>query len=237
MISRLKPTRALFVGDTHLPWCDEARLNTILDAIVKLQPDIVAQMGDLYDFYSFSRHPKSLNIMTPKQELVEGRAQAEAFWSAVAVMAPGARRIQLLGNHDTRIERMVMSKAPELEAVLEALDFKQLWRFEGVETQADYTSEIVIDGLDNGNPVMLLHGYRSKLGDHARFNQMSTVVGHTHRAGVVPIKLHDRIIHELNCGYVADQHSRVMNYRDQRLSDSTPAYGIWDELGPRYVTL
>lgn len=229
--------KAIFVGDTHFPWCDEARLNKILDAVAKEQPDIVVQMGDLYDFYSFSRHPKSLNLMTPKQELVEGRAQAEAFWSAVAILAPSARRIQILGNHDTRIERMVMSKAPELEAVLDALDFKQLWRFEGVETADSYEDEIIIEKLDGGHPVLLHHGYRSKLGDHAKYNQMSTVVGHTHKAGTVPIRLRDRTIHELNCGYVADQHSKVMQYRDQKISDSTPAYGVWDELGPRYVTL
>ncbi len=229
--------KALLVGDTHFPWCSHELLNRILDKIDLMQPDLVVQMGDLYDFYSFSRYARTQNLITPKAEIINGRGEAEAFWEAVRAAAPKARRLQLLGNHDDRIFSLVGNKAPELDAVLEALDVMSLWRFDGVETQKSSKDEVTIEGLDRGAPVMLHHGHYSALGQHVRYNQMSTAVGHSHHGGVVYHRLRGKTIWELNSGYIADQKSLPLNYGMQRLSNSVPGYGVIDQDGPRFNPL
>lgn len=40
--------------DMHLPWVDAKKLAQIYTAIEREKPDVVIQLGDLYDFYSHS---------------------------------------------------------------------------------------------------------------------------------------------------------------------------------------
>jgi hypothetical protein len=229
--------KALTVGDTHFPWTNWDHLNQILDDADWLQPTLVVQMGDEYDFYSFSRFAKTLNLMTPKEEVMRGREEAEEFWKLMQQAAPKARCIQLLGNHDERLMKTVLGKAPELEGVLEILDYLQLWRFPGVElVQEDPTEEFILDTEEHGE-ILFQHGHRAKIGDHARYNGMNTVVGHSHRGGTEFIRYKGRTIWELNAGYIADQNSKPLNYNQGKISNSVPGYGIIDERGPRFIYL
>lgn len=230
--------KALLVGDTHFPWVNEERVNRILDKVDRMQPDIVAQMGDLYDLYSFSRYVRTLNLISPKDELVEARLGAETFWRAIRDAAPRARCIQLLGNHDERMMKLAVAKAPELEALLEMLDYWSLWRFDGVELphlKAD--TEVEVEDLDSGRSVILMHGHRARLGDHVKYNQQSTVVGHSHHGGVYFHRYRGETVWELNCGYIADQASKPLSYGPQRLSNSVPGYGVIDSDGPRFIAM
>lgn len=228
--------RVIAVGDTHFPWVDRAKLKTVLETIRKVQPDAVVQMGDLYDFYSFSRYPRSLDVTTPKDEAKKGRKQAVEFWQAVQAAAPRAKCYQLLGNHDDRVLKLAINKAPELASLLnggvdERLDVGHLWRFPGVTTQPDSRTELVLDG------VVYMHGYRSRLGDHMRYNQQSTVVGHSHKGGVIYERNVKGPIFELNAGYLAHERSPVMAYTQQRKCDRVPGYGVIDENGARFIPL
>lgn len=229
--------RALFVPDTHFPYVNEGQLNSIFDYAAKHTPDIIVQLGDLYDFYNFGRWPKNVSFMTPKDELILGRTAAEAFWVGISHIAPKARKHQILGNHDDRIMKLVRGKAPELEAVLDMLDFHSLWRFPGVETTRDGAEEIVIEGLDDGRPVMVMHGHRGKLGDHMSYNLMSTVCGHSHRGGVVHRPYRGVSLFELNAGYIADQTSTPLGYGAQKLSNGVAGFGVVDEYGARFIAL
>lgn len=228
--------KILPIGDTHFPFTDYDKLNRIADKVDYVQPDVILQMGDLYDLYSWSRYPGTPNIMTPAEELAEGRQNAEAFWELMKLVAPKARLIQLLGNHDDRIMRTVSAKAPELEAVMKALDIMSLWRFKGVETQTSSRDEIMIEHPVHG-AICFMHGHRGRLGAHMNFNQMNTVCGHSHHGGVVFQRLREKSIWELNVGYLADQKAKVMQYTMQSLSSSVPGYGVIDNDGPRFNPL
>jgi predicted phosphodiesterase len=229
--------KAIFVGDTHNPYANHDHINQILDRVDHYQPDYVVQMGDAYDLYNFGRWPRNVSFMTPQEELIEARAGAEAFRAAMRAAAPKARLHQILGNHDDRILKLVRGKVPELEAVLEVLDYKSLWRFPGVETQPDSATELVIPGLDKGRPVVVLHGHYSKLGDHMRYNQISTVTGHSHKGGAVFDRVRGETLWELNAGYSADQKSAALAYGAQKYSRSVPGFGLVDEDGPRFIPL
>lgn len=225
--------KILCIGDTHMPWLSKKSFEKVLLIIDALKPDAIIQMGDLYDMYSFSRFAKSLDIYTPKQEILEGRLQADNFWKLIRKKAPRATsHYQLLGNHDSRPLDRIAEKYPEIKSLV---DVKHLWEFDGVKTVHDVREELVLKHITQGE-IVFMHGYRSKLGDHMKYNfNTNTVCGHSHRGGVYYEQMHDgRVVWELNCGYLGSEEE-IGNYRKQRFSKWTLGLGVIDELGPRFI--
>lgn len=223
------PLRIIAIPDMHAPFHSRSGLRQLYKAAEDLAPTHVIQLGDLYDFYSFSRYPRSLNLLTPKQEIEDARNSALAFWITMKAIAPRAKRYQLLGNHDSRVEKKISSLFPEAESLINA---HAMFEFKGVETMESERQELVIEDI------LFQHGFRSKLGDHARHNSMKTVCGHSHRGGVVYQRLGDKVIWELNAGHLVDETRKPFMYTPQRLMATwTMGFGIIDQYGPRFVAL
>lgn len=222
----------LAIGDMHAPWASKCTLLAVYDAIRRIKPDVVIQMGDLYDLFSFTRFPRTHNIYTPSQELTIARKDAALFWSSVKHAGPRRmRRIQLWGNHDDRAVKLALNKAPELEEFVHA-GMRSLMRFDGVETVDDSREVYKIDNVGYH------HGYLLQPGAHARQNLCSMVTAHTHFGCVVPLKLEKEIIWELNVGFVADRFAKPLGYSPQRrFSRMTLGFGLIDRWGPRFVPL
>lgn len=223
--------KVLAIGDFHAPWQSNKTVRAIIKAIEREQPQVVIQMGDLFDLFSYTRFPRSFNVYPPEQELKLARQDAENLWAAVKAAAPKAKCYQLWGNHDDRAVKSALAKAPELEHFVKA-GMASLMKFDGVELVADSREELMIDG------VAYMHGFRMGLGAHARFNLCSTVTAHTHYGCVIPVKLENKIIWELNVGYVGDRFAAPMSYAAQRkFSRWTLGYGIVDSGGPIFRPL
>lgn len=217
----------VILGDTHHPFASTAALFKSYKMIAAIDPDYVVQIGDLYDFYSFSKFPRNPNVIKPEEECELGRKHAEAMWAAVKKAAPKAKRIQLKGNHDVRPAKYVGDNKEMALHVLKKY-VKDMMTFDGVELVDD---EHEIEG------VVFQHGYL-KDGAHAVYNQQSTVVGHSHRPGVLSFRNRLGPYFELNVGCLIDLNAPVFDYRAQKKCHKmTVALGIIDELGPRYVTL
>jgi DNA repair exonuclease SbcCD nuclease subunit len=222
-----KMKRTVILGDFHSPWFSRPALAKAIELIEAVRPDFVVQAGDLYDFYSFSRYARSHNVITPALEVKQGRKHALEMWNQVRRASPSSKCFQIRGNHDVRAEERVAEALPVVESLL---NVRELFLFDGVETIMDPTEELILDG------VVFQHGFRSKLGDHAKFNQRSTVVGHSHTGGVVFYRNFDGIYWELNAGWLGDETAPVFRYRPQnKLSTWTRGAGLIDELGPRFV--
>jgi DNA repair exonuclease SbcCD nuclease subunit len=224
-MSKLK--RVAILGDYHAPWNSRKARDKALNVVKELRPDLVVQVGDLYDMYAFSRYPRSQNVLTPAQELLRGRHEAEELWDRVMRFAPRAKFVQLLGNHDSRVGDRVAERMPEVESLLNT---KGLFEFEGVETVHDWKEEVVLGG------VCYQHGFR-RHGEHARWNQMNTVVGHSHVGGLVLHRNLEGVYWELNVGWLGDEAAPVFRYLEQRLSRWTVGMGVIDERGPRFISL
>lgn len=216
----------LILGDTHFPWADPAALERAYEIAKKLQPEVIVQVGDLYDMLAWSKFPISLNGYTPKQEIELAYHQATQMWARLKEIVPQARCVQLHGNHTIRPLKRVLEVAPALEVFIQ---IDQFFKFEGVEFVKDPREELIIDG------VAFIHGYASQIGRHRDFMQMSCVVGHSHRGGVVFRHIRGKTLFELNAGYLADPQSKALGYTNQRMVEWTQGVGIIDELGPRFV--
>jgi hypothetical protein len=215
------------IGDLHFPFHHRRCLRWILDLIEQRQPDAVVQMGDLFDMYAFSKYPRSLNVMTPKEELYQGRALAEEMWREIQRRAPKAECHQL---HDDNHGARPVKRAAEFFASAEHIISNavlELHKFPGVRTQADPRGDLELDG------VVYQHGHL-KLGAHARANQKHTVIGHLHRGAVTFDQ--DGRSWELCVGWAGAVEERVFSYiAKRRAHGSTLGVGVVDGYGPRFV--
>lgn len=214
------------LGDTHHPFADKRALEWAYQVISRLKPSIVIQMGDLHDMFSWSKFPSSQLHFTAKGEIERAFDDAKAMWSKVRELVPDAKLYQLRGNHDLRPLKRLIEAAPALEVFIE-LD--RFYTFPGVELIGDAREELVIDGI------AFLHGYKSRLGDHANYMLHNAVVGHSHRGGVAYRRVRGKTLWELNCGYLADPTTKGFTYTPQKIVDWTQGVGIIDSLGPRFA--
>jgi predicted phosphodiesterase len=217
----------LVIGDTHLPFINASGLRQAENLAKQLKPNVIVQIGDLMDMYSWSKYPRTLNLITPKKELELGMKMAYQMWENLRKASPKSKCYQIYGNHDERPMLRLMEKAPELESLI---DFKSIFTFPGVETSNSQRDELII------GDILFQHGFRSKLGDHARHNGMNTVCGHSHKGGVFYMRLGEKTIWELNAGYLAKEDSTPLGYTKQRrISTWTLGVGFIDHLGPRFI--
>ena len=219
---------AVVIGDMHLIWPDADVVNRIMDDIARKPPKFVIQMGDLYDFYNFSKYKKSRNLVMPKTELVTGKAMADKFWNNVKDAAPKAKKYQLIGNHDERVIKMIYEKFPEIESLF---DPNSLFKFDSVHTMESESDELII------NDTMFIHGYLSKPGDHAKKNGMNVVCAHSHRPGLEVMHYNGRTIYEVNAGYVSNPLAPCFKYGQQKRKNWARSYVRMDEHGPRVIIM
>jgi predicted phosphodiesterase len=229
VISGEKYQRVLFVPDTHFPFAHMPTLEKIYRFIEKEKPEVVVQVGDLYDAYSHAKFPRSHNVFTPRDEQAKARAMADEFWSEISRIVPLARKVQLCGNHDVRALKRILEVYPSAEDWI-AEKLKELMSFEGVETIFDTRQELMLPG-----DVMVIHGYRGKIGEHRDHALYNAVCGHQHVGGAVFRQIRGRVLWELNCGLAGDPLSKGMSYTPQRITNWTLGFGWLDEHGPRFI--
>ncbi len=218
--------KILVLGDVHAPYEHKKALQWAYRIADELKPTHVVQVGDLKDQFSFSRYPK-VHKMDPEEELTRARAVAEKMWSHFK----GLSCYQLCGNHDDRALKKTLAAAPEL-ACLVGRSLRELYTFPGVKTIHDGREELLINGI------VFQHGHRAKLGMHARYNQQSTVCGHSHTGGVAFMRNAKGVYWELNAGFLGDVHSPAFNYHAQaRMHTTTLGVGLIDEIGGSQVPM
>lgn len=98
------------LSDIHLPFHDDAALNTAIELIKKRKPSTILLNGDTIDFFTISRFDKNVT----KTKLVEEIKQLRQFLGWLRQTFPKSRIIYKEGNHDERMDLYVWRKAPEL---------------------------------------------------------------------------------------------------------------------------
>src|SRR5574343_141431 len=137
--------------------------------------------------------------------------------------------LQLLGNHDLRVNERVKEKLPELEVLLDV--HKKLYTFDRVKVMKSDTDFIVLDDT------VYVHGWLTKLGDHAAYFNKSVVHGHSHKPGLIVKTMMDGIRFELDVGHMADDTSLPLNYTASKMKNWVKAYGVVDNKRPRLEIL
>jgi predicted phosphodiesterase len=102
--------RILILPDTHAPFHDERAWALAMKAGKAFRPDRVVHLGDLWDFYAISFHPKSPERKSNLEaEIASGCERLDEM------AALGASRLDItLGNHEYRWDRYLTQNAPDL---------------------------------------------------------------------------------------------------------------------------
>lgn len=228
MMEGERKLKVLCIPDAHAPWASEAVTLKIYEAISNKKYDVIIQLGDLLDLYSYSKFARSHDICTPKEEVEAGYEWSNNFWKQIHKLAPKSRKIQLKGNHDDRLMKRAFERWPEAASILMRAEHS-LYKFPNVETIQDSRDPLEIEG------VIYIHGYLTKIGDHAKYFLKPVVHGHTHRGGTIFLNMGGRLIWELDCGYMADQNAVPLQYGPTKNVLWTEGYGEIDSLGPRFI--
>ena len=172
--TRLK--KAVILNDLHIPYHDPGAVALAVEYIRDTKPNTIVLNGDIVDFYTVSSYSKDpLRLNTIQDEINE----AVSFLDLLRKENPRAEIFYIKGNHEDRLERFLLDKAPSL-CSLNCLAIDEL-----LELQANNIS-FVDKGIHLGD-LEIVHGYvaRKNPGASAKAyyekSCSSILVGHVHR--------------------------------------------------------
>jgi hypothetical protein len=219
---------SVIIGDTHLPWWHEPSMSLVYALIDYIRPFYVVQIGDLYDKFSAASFAKSMNIMTPKEEIERSKLMATEMWATIRKLSPDSQCYQIKGNHDIRPYKRLMEKAPELEHFFN-VDY--LFNFDGVHTIKDPRTPLILDDI------LYTHGSFSNSFAHVRSYGRSVIHGHLHRGGLTIARIynHAEWAFSLDCGYLGDPSAPCFDYTISKATNWQHGVGIITEFGPAFI--
>ena len=225
---------AVILGDIHFPFHDRETIRLALKYINKRKPDLIVQIGDLYDNFNYSRFYKSPDIISPRTEMVSARKLGVELWKELQAASPKAKCVQILGNHDrVRLEKLALNLAPPL-AHLVVDKIMELLTFDKVTTlDSDRES---FSAMVQGEYVNFMHGCFSTTIAHARHYMSNVVLGHLHRGELMPFHHINKDLWALNVGYMGNPNAPVFNYTRTVLKDWTLGMGVIDIEGPKFLS-
>lgn len=168
--------RIFFIPDQHFPYNDKKYWQVLLKAIYAFKPNIICVLGDFIDCYSISFHDKNPQRIGCLEKEVDSAKRALRTLERIKGVE---RFIYVEGNHEERLNRYLIRKAPELFNIV---SIKHLLELKGWE-YVPYRKFITIGKLHITHDV----GRAGKYAAHATLAdfQDNVVFGHTHRLGVV----------------------------------------------------
>lgn len=111
---QVKLEKILLIPDTHVPYHDKKAFDLVLKVGKALRVNEVVVGGDFIDNYSVSSHDKNPNRALKLDVEVE-----ETIKELKRIKSIGAKKnVFIGGNHEHRLERYLMQKAPELYNII-----------------------------------------------------------------------------------------------------------------------
>jgi len=172
------PTKTLLAGDLHIPCHDPAAVDALLARLRAWRPQHLVILGDLLDCATVGRWPKAPSTPNLAAEIETGRKILAKIRKAA-----GSARLQVCeGNHESRLARMIWTRAAGLDG-LPGLSIRELL---GI-SEAEWLPYGV---LARAPGVVAYHGAlaRARAGTtaHGELQRIGTaapvlVTGHTHR--------------------------------------------------------
>lgn len=165
--------QVLLVPDTHRPYHDKKAWRLMLRVAKAIKPKHIIVLGDFADFYtvsSFSKDP--VRAMTLDQEIKDVNVGLDELDALGAT-----NKLFIAGNHENRLERYLVDKAPEVSGLVKIPQLFKLddrgWKY------TPYKSDTKLGKL------RLTHDV-GNTGRNAAFKALDTyqhciATGHTHR--------------------------------------------------------
>lgn len=160
-------------SDFHVPFQDKEAVSAFINYCAEIQPTAIVINGDLVDMYMLSRFAKGEG-RNPMSEIEEARD----ILCQIREACPSSNIFYVIGNHEQRLEKTILSKAPELASLIE--DVFSIFKLDNLEIRGCGTLTL------NDNFVFkhgTLLGNKSGLSAIKEMENayLSGATGHTHR--------------------------------------------------------
>ena len=183
----------------------------------RLKPVVVVANGDICDFPQISRFA-SIG-WEKKPTVADELAAVQDYLGEIVRLAPAARHMWPLGNHDMRFETLIAAKAPDMANI------------HGMHLKDHFTQWTPCWRIDLNDDVIIRH--RELGGEHADYRNVVTsgktmVTGHDHRTGVVPYRNYAGLRWGVRCGFLGDSANdpQFVNYLECREPNWHPAFCV-----------
>lgn len=101
-------------SDVHVPFQDKDAVKAFILYCKEVQPTVIIINGDLVDMYMLSRFAKGEG-RNPMEEISEARD----ILAKLRSVCPSSLIYYVIGNHEQRLEKTILAKAPELASLIE----------------------------------------------------------------------------------------------------------------------
>jgi predicted phosphodiesterase len=199
MLIKQGSSKVLAIGDIHFPFEHRDMVRFLTDIKKKYRPDMVVQMGDLFDNHSTSRWEHNPDGLSPGDELKLAIKRSKNLFT----LFPYATMI--LGNHDNRSAKKAFSaglSAHVLSSYSKLMELPDGWHV---------ANECIIDNVRyiHGDGFSGINAHRKA----AATAMQSTAIGHIHsHAGVAYLANHNGLYFGLNVGCLIDHHQYAFEY-------------------------
>lgn len=186
--------KVLIGGDMHFPHHDRKALREFTSYAAELNPDKIVLNGDVVDFYQlspFSRKPDEAGIKKEAQ-------MAFQFLSSLRKAFPNAEMHFNEGNHESRMEKRILERLPELYGTVMVEGLLRLDEL-GIIYHKSVGGEsfVKLDGFYIGHYKPYgVTASRTLLNSRG----VNLIQGHTHRLSLVHKRLMDRTISVIEGG-------------------------------------
>lgn len=171
---------ACVLPDIHFPYQDKLSLKLAESIMQYVKPNQIIQVGDLVDFYPISRYAKDPDRASGthlQKELDEARSAIQGW----AQLAP----VTILdGNHERRLEKYLVEKAPGLMG-LKSLTIESLLGIDGKKVSYKeymYLGRLFISHGDRVSKGGCAHSAMTAKSNIEKMN-CDVMIGHIHRLG------------------------------------------------------
>lgn len=169
------------LSDIHIPYHDLPAIYCALEYFQKVGVDCIMLNGDIIDCYQLSNFEKDPR----KRHFAEEIEDCRLFLAALRKEFPSCRIIFKLGNHEERLEKYLMVKAPEL-LNLNEFELKNLLKLDELKIEPQtcdkqifkFKSLNIIHGHEIGKS--FIPAVNPARGLYLRA-KTSTICGHFHR--------------------------------------------------------
>ncbi len=178
-------------NDWHIPYHDKKSVELFLYVVKKLHPEIITINGDMLDFYKLSRFTQDPSTPYSLQSELD---VGYNYLKRLRQDNPKATIYFIDGNHEYRLSKFLMDKAPELYGLRTANSSQPVHSIDNLLRFGELNIKRISTGnkesyLWYGNTLML--GHFNKVNKHSGYTarhlledkHMSLVQGHTHRLG------------------------------------------------------
>ena len=112
--TKLENGTVVIASDIHIPFQDDAAVRSFVKYCKEKQPEVVVLNGDVLDMFMLSRFTKGEG-RNPLEEMT----MCQGFLDSLRKAVPNADIYYVIGNHENRLEKYVLNKAPELASLIE----------------------------------------------------------------------------------------------------------------------